>query len=63
MDIKLYRYLVMYKMFIAIMLSQLLGAQRLKAVFIYNIVELHLKSMFLLSLFVQTYRPTNYICQ
>ena len=49
--------------FLAIMLSQLLGVQRLKAVFIYNIVELHLKSMFLLSLFVQTYRPTDYIYQ
>ena len=53
----------MYKMFLAIMLSQLLGVQRLKAVFIYNIVELHLKSMFLLSLFVQTRRPTDYIYQ
>ena len=36
----------MYKIFFAIMLSQLVGVQRLKAVFIYNIVELHLKSMF-----------------
>ena len=28
---------------------------------IYNIVELHLKSMFLLSLFVQIFLPTDYI--
>ena len=49
---KLYHYLVMYKMFLAIMLSKLLDVQRLKAVFIYNIVALHLKSMFLLALFV-----------